>query len=125
MVNKQGFLNAFNQDFDMVRGDTLNFSFQLQGLGSQAAYNNLNIIFAVAEHYDDEPYLFGATKGQGITLEEYDSDTDTATFSVYIAPELTKSLELMRYYYDLQIKDTSNVITLMRGRLTLIWDVAD
>lgn len=125
MVNKQGFLNAFNQDFDMVRGDTLCFSFQLQGLGSQAAYNNLNIIFAVAEHYDDDSYLFGATKEHGITLEEYDSDTDTATFSVYIAPALTKSLELMRYYYDLQIKDTSNVITLMRGRLTLLWDVAD
>lgn len=119
------FNNAINLDFDMVRGDTLLFNFQLAGLGSYEEYEDLSIIFAVAEHYDDEPLLIGSDNTDGITLEEYDTETDTALYSVCVAPGKTKGLELGRYYYDLQIKDETNVITLMRGRMTLVWDVAD
>ena len=124
MINKQDFINAINQNIDMIRGDTLAFNFQLTGLGSQDAYEDLLITFAVAEHYDDEE-LIEASNADGIDLEEYNTATDTATFSVYIAPNKTKTLDLASYYYDLQIKDDTNVITLMRGRLTLKWDVAD
>lgn len=124
MINKQDFINAINQNIDMIRGDTLAFNFQLTGLGSQDAYEDLLITFAVAEHYDDEE-LIEITNADGIDLEEYNTATDTATFSVYIAPNKTKTLDLASYYYDLQIKDDTNVITLMRGRLTLKWDVAD
>lgn len=124
MINKQDFINAINQNIDMIRGDTLAFNFQLTGLGSQDAYEDLLITFAVAEHYDDEE-LIEITNADGIDLEEYNTATDTATFSVYIAPNKTKTLDLVGYYYDLQIKDDTNVITLMRGRLTLKWDVAD
>lgn len=124
MINKQDFINAINQNIDMIRGDTLAFNFQLTGLGSQDAYEGLLITFAVAEHYDDEE-LIEASNSDGIDLEKYNAATDTATFSVYIAPNKTKTLDLASYYYDLQIKDDTNVITLMRGRLTLKWDVAD
>lgn len=124
MINRQDFINAINQNIDMIRGDTLAFNFQLTGLGSQDAYEDLLITFAIAEHYDDEE-LIEITNADGIDLEEYDTATDTATFSVYIAPNKTKTLDLASYYYDLQIKDDTNVITLMRGRLTLKWDVAD
>lgn len=124
MINKQDFINAINQNIDMIRGDTLAFNFQLTGLGSQDAYEDLLITFAVAEHYDDEE-LIEITNADGIDLEEYNAATDTATYSVYIAPNKTKTLDLASYYYDLQIKDDTNVITLMRGRLTLKWDVAD
>lgn len=119
------FNNAINLDFDMVRGDTLLFNFELAGLGSYEEYEGLSIIFGVAEHYDDEPLLIESDNTEGISLEEYDAETDTALFSVSLAPALTKNLGLGRYYYDLQIKDESNVITLMRGRMTLVWDVAD
>lgn len=124
MINRQDFINAINQNIDMIRGDTLAFNFQLTGLGSQDAYEDLLITFAVAEHYDDEE-LIEITNADGIDLEKYNTATDTATFSVYIAPNKTKTLDLASYYYDLQIKDDTNVITLMRGRLTLKWDVAD
>ena len=124
MVNRQDFINAINNNIDMVRGDTLAFNFQLTGLGSKAAYEDLLITFAVAEHYDDEE-LIEITNEDGIDLEEYNVAKDTATFSVYLAPNKTKTLDLNRYYYDLQIKDDTNVITLMRGRLTIEWDVAD
>ena len=124
MVNYQSFLNAIKQDIEMVRGDTLLFNFQLAGLGELSAYEDLEVLFAVAEHYDDTSVI-EITKENGIELESYDSATDTALFSVNVAPSYTKVMGLDRYYYDLQIKDTDNVITLMRGRLTLLWDVAD
>lgn len=124
MLNKQDFINAINQNFDMVRGDTLAFNFQLAGLGNRSAYEDLYITFAVAEHYDDD-LLIESTTEDGIALEDYDTTKDTATFSVYLAPNKTKTLDLARYYYDLQLKDDNNVITLMRGRLTLVYDVAD
>ncbi len=124
MVNKQNYINAINQNIDMVRGDTLAFNFQLAGLGNLAEYEALDVLLAVAEHYDDEA-LIEITKTDGIALEDYDAENDTALFSVCVAPQYTKNMDLERYYYDLQIKDTDNVITLMRGRLTLLWDVAD
>jgi hypothetical protein len=124
MVNRQDFINAINQNIDMVRGDTLAFSFQLAGLGSRSAYEDLIVTFAVAEHYDDES-IIEVISPNGIELEEYDTASDTATFSLNVAPNMTKTLDLNRYYYDLQIKDDNNVITLMRGRLTILWDVAD
>ena len=122
MVNKQDYMNAINQNIEMVRGDTLAFNFQLMGLGSRAAYEALDVAFAVTENYD-KAALFEVTNGNGIELESYENDT--ATFSVCVAPELTKNIDVMRYFYDLQIKDTANVITLMRGYLTLVYDVAE
>ena len=124
MVNKQDYINAINQNIDIVRGDNLAFNFQLSGLGSRSAYAALIVTLAVAEHYDDVS-IFECTNNKGITLENYDATSDTATFSVFVAPNKTKTLDLARYYYDLQIKDNSNVVTLMRGRLTLVYDVAD
>lgn len=124
MVNKQDYINAVNQNIDMVRGDNLAFNFQLSGLGSRNAYVALTVTLAVAEHYDDIS-IFEITNGNGIELESYDANSDTATFSVFVAPNKTKTLDLARYYYDLQVKDDSNVVTLMRGRLTLVYDVAD
>lgn len=124
MINKQDYINAVNQNIEMVRGDTLAFNFQLAGLGSRSAYEDLLITFAVAEHYDDES-IIEVTKDNGIALLEYDENKDTATFSVCVAPLMTKPLDLARYFYDLQIEDDANVITLMRGYLTLLYDVAD
>lgn len=124
MVNKQDFINAVNYNIEMVRGDTLAFNFQLQGLGSRTEYELLTFILAVSEHYDDEA-IIEITNEDGIALVSYDEVKDTALYTVYIAPNMTKTLDLARYYYDLQLKTESDVITLMRGRLTLLYDVAD
>lgn len=124
MVNKQSFINAFNQNIEMVRGDTLSFNFQLSGLGSESAYDDLDVNFSVAEKYDDEA-IFDCTIDNGVELQEYDSAKDTATFNVFVAANKTKTLDLARYYYDLQVKDDVNVLTLMRGFFTLVYDIAD
>ena len=125
MINKQDFINAITQNIDIVRGDTLAFSFQLAGLGSRGAYEDLAVTFAVAEHYEDAVNLIESNIEDGITLESYNTIKDIATFTVVVEPNKTKYLDIKRYYYDLQIKDEVNVITLMRGYFTLVYDVAN
>ena len=120
MVNKKNFINAITQDIDMIKGDTLAFNFELQGLEGDLP---TNIVFSCAEHYDDIAPLFTAEVGDGITREEYENATDTALYSVRIDPNKTSGLGLARYYYDLQLTYNDDVITLMRGRLTLLYDV--
>jgi hypothetical protein len=119
MIVKKDFINAIYQDIEMVRGDTMTFNFELQGLEGQTPDN---IIFSCAEHYDDEP-LFTADLSEGITLEEYDEVKDVAIYSVRIIPSKTSILDLNRYYYDLELTINEDVITLMRGRLTLLYEV--
>lgn len=120
MVNKQEYLNAIEQNIEMVRGDTLAFNFQLSGLGSRAAYESLTVTFAVTNDYDEDA-LFEITNGTGIELIEYADEV--ATFSVALDPALTAGLDVSRYYYDLQIEDTDNKVTLMRGSFTLLYEV--
>lgn len=124
MVNRQDFLNSVNQNIDMVRGDTLAFNFQLHGLGSQADYEALEVKFQVAEQVDASP-IIEVSNSNYINLVEYSAGKDVATFSVSLAPNMTRALEPNRYYYDLQIADNNNVLTLMRGRLTILYDIAD
>lgn len=119
MVNKQDFINSVTQDITMVRGDTLAFSFILSGLGSREEYEALECSFSVVEHYDEDPFISG-----WVNLEDYNAEKDEAIFTVGVPPYVTKDLELGRYYYDLQFKDTDNVVTLMRGHFTLVYDVS-
>ncbi|MBR2160587.1 MAG: hypothetical protein IJ938_04650 [Clostridia bacterium] len=118
MVNKQNFINAVTQDIEMVKGDTLEYGIQLQGLEGAEP----NIVFSCALNYYDD-VLFNADLEDGINRDSYDAETDTATYSIRIAPEKTASLDLDRYYYDLQMVLGDDVITLMRGRLTLLYEV--
>lgn len=117
MVNKQDFLNSITEDITMVRGDTLAFSFILEGLES---YEDLRVSFAVVEHYNDVPIIL-VDNDNGITLESVTEGK--ALFTVGVAPEFTRDMELGRYYYDLSFTDGDNVVTLMRGHFTLVYDV--
>lgn len=119
MVNWQDINNSVTRDYMTVKGDSIVFNFQLSGLGSRAEYEALNVNFEVAEHYDDTPVI-NIDKTNGITLAEYDANDDVATFAVGVAPTYTANLDISRYFYDLQISDEANVITLLRGKLTVI-----
>jgi len=118
MLNKQDFLNAIYQDIDIVKGDTLAFNFQLHGLNGAVP----TFLFTCKENPDGVTY-FTSDSDDGITLEEYDEQTDTATYSVYIAPNKTEGLELARYYYDLKMQLNGDIYTLMRGRFALLYKV--
>lgn len=118
MLNNHDFINAIYQDIEMVRGDTLAFNFTIKGLNGETP----NITFTCSEYYDGE-VLFSCESGYGIEQVAYDSYNDITTFAVWVDPVKTKDLDLARYYYDLELSVGDDVITLMRGRLTLVYDV--
>lgn len=118
MLNKQDFYNTINQDIDLVRGDTLSFGFELVGLQGATP----DFTFTCKDHYDGD-IVFSADNESGISLDNYNEANDTATYTVWIDPNKTKDLELTRYYYDLEMRLDDDVITLMRGRFTLLYDV--
>lgn len=117
MLNKQDFLNAIYQDIEMVKGDTLAFNFSIQGLGNDVP----TFAFTCKEHYEDSEAVFSCVSNYGI--EEVETDGDVKTYAVWVDPVKTKDLDLLRYYYDLQMTVGEDVITLMRGRLTLLYEV--
>ena len=119
MLNKQDYINAVYQDVEMVKGDTLAFNFSLKGLdGGEPSFK-----FSCKEHYDDTITLFECESGFGIELADYNEAKDISTFAVWVDPAKTKNLDLARYYYDLEMSLNDDVITLMRGRLTLVYEV--
>lgn len=117
------FYNAIRKDITMIRGDSMAFNFQLVGL---AGLTVSDIKFTCKEHYDDvTPYFTQSLTGGGISQVGYDSETDTTTFCCRIRPDQTENLDPARYYYDLELNAGSDVITLMKGRLTVEYDVTN
>ena len=122
MVNSNDFINAIERDIIFVKGDTLSFNFQIQGLRHEMPDN---LTFTCKNHYDDTDALFTCEIGNGISLENYDEEKDLSTFTLRVAPHKTEELDLSRYYYDLQMNAGNDVITLLRGRLILVYSVSD
>ena len=122
MVNKQDYLNAVTQNIEIVRGDTLAFDFILGGLKQLSAYRRFGAFFNIVEHYGDN-ILAQSSINNGISLDEYDAEKDTALYSVVLAPGKTKNLDTGRYFYELKIEDETNVVTLMRGSFTLLYNI--
>ena len=119
MINKQDFINAIEQNIEMVRGDTMTFNFTLKGL-SQSDCEALEVEFNVSDTPSNGACIT-CEIDDGVDLVSYSDNT--ALFAVCVSPDKTKDLDLARYYYNLQIKDEDNVLTLMRGRFTLLYDI--
>lgn len=116
------FNNAIKRDISMVRGDTMSFGFQIQGLeGTEPD----EILFSCKENLEDEAYIFSISLEDGITLRSHDLTTDTLTYGVRVAPELTADVEYGKYFYDLQMKVNDDVLTLMKGKLSIEWEVSE
>lgn len=120
MVNSQTFLNALTSDIEMVRGDTMVFNFQLEGLQGATP----DFTFTCNDNPEGTTY-FTVDTTDGVELLEYDSDNDVATYAVTVAPYKTQTMDIARYYYDLKMELDTDVITLLRGRLTLLYDVKE
>ena len=122
MINRQDYINSFEQDITMVRGDTLIFGFELLGLEGELP--DL-IKFKCTDNYENSPDFSSSTLDGGIILENYDEGTDTATYSVRVQPMQTSSLAVGRYHYDITMSfdDVEDVYTLQRGNLDLVPNV--
>lgn len=97
----------------MVRGDTLAFAVEIDGLNQDldTAY------FSCKKDPADTTYIFQKTLSDGI------SKVETGKYRVRVAPADTASVELGDYYYDLQVGVNSDVYTLMRGKLKVTYEV--
>ena len=114
------FYNAIRKEISMIKGDTLAFNFQLQGLGGETP---TSLYFTCREKPESQNYYFQRALNSGINLISYDNTKDIATYSIRVLPSQTESLSVGRYYYDLQLTVNEDVITLMKGRINLDWDV--
>jgi len=115
------FYNAIRRDIRMIKNDTLSFGFQLQGLGDQEPES---IVFTCKETPEDTDPLFSVSLEDTIDIREYDEDKDIYTIGVRIPPRLTEDIDLGRYYYDLQVSVNGDIITLMKGRLTVEYQIS-
>lgn len=108
--------NPIKRDLTMIKGDTLSFGFQIQGLGETAP---TSIDFTCKNTPEDSEALFALSLNDGIVLRSYDAEEDVYTYGVRIPPSMTEDLDTGRYFYDLQLTANDDILTLMIGRLTL------
>lgn len=113
------FNNAINRNISMVKGDTLSFGFQIQGLENQEPDA---VYFSCKASLEDETYIFQKTLSGGIVMRSYDTENDIYTYGVRVAPSDTSDEECGRYFYDLSIHVNGDVLTLMRGMLEIVWE---
>ena len=116
------FNNSIKRDISMVRGDTMSFGFQITGLEGEEPDE---IYFSCKEKLDDTTYIFSISLDNGIEKRSYDQTTDTLTYGVRVAPSLTENVEFGKYFYDLQMDINDDVITLMKGKLSIEWEVKE
>ena len=120
------FYNAIKMDLAMIKGDTMSFGFQMQGLKGSAPSS---IVFSCKEDPEDNEAVFSSSlEDGGIWLDSEDLETDLQKYGVRIAPSKTENLNTGRYYYDLEITINGgtvneDVFTLMKGRLQIEYDV--
>ena len=114
------FYNAIRKELTMIKGDTLAFNFQLQGL---SGVDPASVYFTCREKPESASYYFQRSLGNGVNRIEYDSEKDILTYSVRVRPEDTANITAGRYYYDLQITVDGDILTLMKGRINIEWEV--
>ena len=101
-----------NINLCMVRGDTLAFSFEVEGIDTlDTAY------FSCKANADDTEYVFQKSLSDGISVVE------TGKYRVRVAPEDTSNIEIGSYYYDLEIGANSDIFTILKGILKVEQDV--
>lgn len=122
MINEGYFYNAIKRDISMVKGDTLAFGFQVQGLGGQRPSK---IFFTAKERVEDEAPLFIVSLNDTIDEEAYDDRADILSYTVRVPPGKTENIPLGRYFYDLEIEVNGDIITLMIGRITIEYEIHD
>lgn len=102
-------------NLESLRGDTLAFGVEIEGLTTDLA----TAYFSCKSDPTDTTYIFQKSLTDGITK------VSTGTYRVRVAPEDTKNLDAGTYYYDLQIGVSSDIYTIMIGKLKLVQDVTN
>ena len=114
------FYNAIRKELTMIKGDTLAFNFQIQGLGG---IEPTALYFTCRENLNDNSeILFSSTLGDGISLVDYDEENDIRKYAIRVIPSKTENLQSGTYYYDEEIRVNGDVFTIMKGKFILEQD---
>ena len=106
-----------NNNLFMVRGDTLRFSVEIEGLTDDLT----DAYFSCKKNKDDTAYIFQKSLGNGITKK---SETeDSKTYEVVVAPEDTEGVDEGNYFYDLEIQVDDDVFTPLLAILKIEKDI--
>lgn len=105
-------------NLEMTKGDTLAFGVEIYNLGQnlETAY------FTCKSNHDDNDYVFQKSLNNGITLDSHD-ESGNYFYKIRVAPEDTETIRVGKYYYDLQIEVNGDIFTILKGILTLEYDV--
>lgn len=107
-----------NLNLEMTKGDTLSFGVEIYNLGQ-----NLDAAYLTCKrNYDDSDNVFQKSLNDGITLDSHD-EAGHYFYKIRVAPGDTENLDIGKYYYDLQIEVNGDVFTILKGILTIDFDV--
>lgn len=108
--------NMAETNITMVKGDTLSFNFQIEGLDGgdlSSAY------FTVKANPKGNLALIQKSIGNGI------SKVDEGLYVVRVAPDDTENLDAGMLWYDLQIGIGEDIYTVLLGMLEILQDVTN
>ena len=105
-------------NLEMTKGDTLSFGVKIYDLGQELD----TAFFTVRANFYNGAVLFQKSLNNGITLADIDVN-GSYTYRVRVAPEDTEPLAVGKYYYDMQISLNGDIFTILKGVLTLDYEV--
>ena len=109
-------MNYYTNNIRHVKGDTFSCAMEIDELGQDLD----SVYFTCRDSLnEDSTQLFQVSLYNGITLVEYDQDTDTRKYAIRVPPAMTKDLQSGTYYYDLQVGINTDIFTIMRGEFIL------
>lgn len=112
-------MNYYENDIRHVKGDTYSCALIVEDF-DQELYS---VYFTCRDgQNDDSEILFEAGLGDGVSIVEYDAETNTRKYAIRVSPAKTKDLQVGTYYYDLQISVNYDVFTIMRGKFIIDQD---
>lgn len=100
-------------NLDMIRGDTLAFAVEIEGLDQDLE----SARFSCKNAFGDAEYIFQKTLENGI------SKIETGKYRVRVAPEDTENITPKSYRYDLEIGVNGDKYTVLRGSLKVVEDI--
>lgn len=110
---------SFNMDetnITMVKGDTLSFGIEIDGLDGQDLES---AFFTCKDVPTSSDFIFKKSLGDGI------SNNGDGTYTVRVVPADTENVTAGSYYYDCQIGINGDVYTILIGLLTILQDVTN
>ena len=102
-------MNNINKNITMVKGDTLAFGMEIEGLNQDLD----TCYFSCKKDPTDNDYIFQKELEDGI------EKVSSGVYRIRVAPSDTKNVEIGNYYYDLQIGVNGDVFTILKGVLKI------